>query len=187
VQLSASAKQAEVDRQLRILAKKYNTMDIEYLKKKGYKLDANGDYAGLKLLPIDELHFNSQLGTGNPVSKRFLYILLLVACVLVLIACFNYQIEYYCAIIYPHQRNRRFASAQVAQALVWMRLSSKAPVHQWRYDYRLLPLSFCSNWGLTDAVEIDFLAEISYCSLFFTVNAVVAPADRIRISFVYHV
>ena len=90
VQLSASAKQAEVDRQLRILAKKYNTIDIEYLKKKGYKLDANGDYAGLKLLPIDELHFNSQLGTGNPVSKPFLYILLLVACVIVLIACFNF-------------------------------------------------------------------------------------------------
>ena len=90
VQLSANARQAEVDKQLRILAKKYNSFDIEYLKKKGYKLDANGDYAGLKLLPIDQLHFNSQLGTGNPVSKPFLYILLLVACVIVLIACFNF-------------------------------------------------------------------------------------------------
>ncbi|MEP7373266.1 MAG: ABC transporter permease [Chitinophagaceae bacterium] len=90
VQLSATAKQGEVDKQLRILAKKYNTIDIEYLKKKGYKPDANGDYAGMKLLPIEELHFNAQLGTGNPVSKPFLYILLLVACVIVLIACFNF-------------------------------------------------------------------------------------------------
>lgn len=90
VQLSANANEATVDKQLINLAKEYNTADIEYLKKKGYKPDAEGNYAGMKLLPIDKLHFDAKLGTGNPVSKSFLYILLLVACVIVLIACFNF-------------------------------------------------------------------------------------------------
>jgi putative ABC transport system permease protein len=90
VQLSAAATQAQVENQLRNFVKKYNPIDIEYLKKKGYKLDANGEYSGMKILPVEELHFNSALGTGNAVSRSFLYILLLVAFVIILIACFNF-------------------------------------------------------------------------------------------------
>lgn len=90
VQLASNASQAGVEKQLRGFTKKYNTIDVEYLKNKGYLKDANGDYGGMKLLPIDDLHFNAQLGTGNAVSKPFLYILLLVALVIILIACFNF-------------------------------------------------------------------------------------------------
>lgn len=90
VQLAANATEASVNRQLTNLVKKYNVQDIEYLKKQGYKPDADGNYAGMKLLPINDLHFDPKLGTGNSVSKSFLYILLLVACVIVLIACFNF-------------------------------------------------------------------------------------------------
>ncbi len=90
VQLSNAATRASADKQLASLVKKYNTADVDYLKKKGYKPDADGNYAGMKLLPVDEVHFNAKLNNGNAVSKSFLYILLLVACVIVLIACFNF-------------------------------------------------------------------------------------------------
>ncbi|MEO8770324.1 MAG: FtsX-like permease family protein [Ferruginibacter sp.] len=90
VQLSANTSQAAVEKRLRDFSKKYNPADIDYLKNKGYKKDANGEYAGLKLLPIADIHFNAKLGSGNTVSKSFLYILLLIASVIILIACFNF-------------------------------------------------------------------------------------------------
>ncbi len=90
VQLSANATEASVNKQLMNIVKKYNTADIDFLKKQGYKPDADGNYAGMRLLPIDGLHFDPKLGSGNSVSRSFLYILLLVACVIVLIACFNF-------------------------------------------------------------------------------------------------
>ncbi|MEO6669526.1 MAG: FtsX-like permease family protein [Ferruginibacter sp.] len=90
VQLGANVSQAEVEKRLRDFSKKYSPADIEYLKNKGYKKDANGDYAGFKLLPLEDVHFNARLGHGNAVSKPFLYILLLIACVIILVACFNF-------------------------------------------------------------------------------------------------
>ena len=90
VQLNADASRESVEKQLRLFNKKYNFNDNDYLKKKGYKPDANGDISGFKLLPINELHFSEKLNNGNPVSKSFLYILLLVASVIILIACFNF-------------------------------------------------------------------------------------------------
>lgn len=90
VQLSAGTSQAQVEKKFKGFIEKYNPGDIEYLKNKGYLPDANGDYSGMKLLPLENLHFNAEIGTGNPVSKPFLYILLLVAVVIILIACFNF-------------------------------------------------------------------------------------------------
>ncbi|GAB2842400.1 ABC transporter permease [Ferruginibacter profundus] len=90
VQLAANTTQAQVENQLRNFTKKYNPTDVDFLKKKGYRQDANGDYTGMKILPIEDLHFSAALGTGNSVSKSFLYILLLVAFVIILIACFNF-------------------------------------------------------------------------------------------------
>lgn len=90
VQLAAGTSQAQVEKQLRNLVKKYNPTDVDFLKKKGYLQDANGDYTGMKILPLEELHFSSALGTGNAVSKSLLYILLLVAFVIILVACFNF-------------------------------------------------------------------------------------------------
>jgi len=90
VQLAGNTTQSQVEKQLRNFTQKYNPTDIEFLKKKGYNKDANGDYSGMKILPINELHFSSALGTGNGVSKSLLYILLLVAFVIILIACFNF-------------------------------------------------------------------------------------------------
>lgn len=90
VQLKENVEQKDVEKRLQALHRKYNPSDSNYLKNKGYKKDANGDYAGMGLLPFKELHFNTTLGIGNAVSKPFLYILLLIACVIILIACFNF-------------------------------------------------------------------------------------------------
>ncbi len=90
VQLSDNTNQIQAERKLRDFTKKYIPFDSEYLIRRGYTKDANGDYTGMKLLPLNEFHFNAQIGTGNTVSKSFLFILLLVALVIILIACFNF-------------------------------------------------------------------------------------------------
>jgi putative ABC transport system permease protein len=90
VQLSEQALQQQAEKQLQAFTKKYNPPNIESLKREGYTTDANGNYTGMKLLPINDLHFSAELGEGNTVSKPFLYILLLIACVIILIACFNF-------------------------------------------------------------------------------------------------
>lgn len=90
VQLSNNTNQVNVEKRMENFLEKYNPDDIEYLKNKGYKPDANGHYTGMRLLPVSDLHFNAEIGTGNRVSKPFLYILLLVALVIILIACFNF-------------------------------------------------------------------------------------------------
>ncbi|MGF2411031.1 ABC transporter permease [Ferruginibacter sp.] len=90
VQLSNNTNQANVEKRMENFLEKYNPDDIEFLKNKGYKPDANGHYTGMRLLPVSDLHFNAEIGTGNRVSKPFLYILLLVALVIILIACFNF-------------------------------------------------------------------------------------------------
>ncbi len=90
VKLADNTSQVQVEKQLVLFSKKYVVSDESYLKNKGYKKDKNGQYAGIKLLPIKDLHFNAVLGTGKAVSKPFLYILLLVALVIILVACFNF-------------------------------------------------------------------------------------------------
>lgn len=90
VQLNDNASQAQTEKQLEGFIKKYTPGDIDFLKNKGYLPDQNGNYTTMKLLPVDMLHFNASIGTGNTVSKPFLFILLLVAFVIILIACFNF-------------------------------------------------------------------------------------------------
>ena len=90
VKLARNTSQAKVEKQLILFSKKHLISDEPYLINKGYKKDKNGQYAGIKLLPIADLHFNTALGTGKAVSKPFLYILLLVALVIILVACFNF-------------------------------------------------------------------------------------------------
>lgn len=90
VRLSSSAKQDDVEKRLRLFMEKYRHQDAESLKNDGYKSDKNGAYFGMKLLPLKDFHFNSQLGIGDTVSISYLYILLLVSAVILFIACFNF-------------------------------------------------------------------------------------------------
>ena len=90
IQLAKNTSQLQFEKRVRDYVKKYEPVDEADLKKDGFKKDANGDYYGMKALPIAQLHFSAELSNGNAVSKPFLYILLLVALVIILIACFNF-------------------------------------------------------------------------------------------------
>lgn len=84
--------QQQLERGMRQLSKKYEMADFneEQMKSKGYRKDANGDYFCSKLLPFGELHFDTEIGTGDTVSRSYLYILILIAFVMMTIACFNF-------------------------------------------------------------------------------------------------
>jgi len=90
VRLAPHVSQAQVEKQLQFFVQKYRHPDADALKREGYKADANGEYVGLKLLPLKEYHFSNDMGAGDTVSKTALYILLLVGAVIIAIACFNF-------------------------------------------------------------------------------------------------
>jgi putative ABC transport system permease protein len=52
-------------------SKKYAPPNEAELKKRGYKPDARGDMEAIRLLPLSEIHFNANIGTGNTTSKSF--------------------------------------------------------------------------------------------------------------------
>lgn len=90
VRLASQASQSQVEPQLQQFINKYLHPDSNNLKNQGFKADANGAYLGMKLLSLNDLHFNNKLGRGDTVSKTYLYILLLVGAVILFIACFNF-------------------------------------------------------------------------------------------------
>ncbi len=90
VQAAPGVTQQRLEKALRQLVKTHHLANDEQLKNKGYRPDANGDYLAYKLLPFAALHFDTELGTGNTISKSYLYILVVIAIVVMAIACFNF-------------------------------------------------------------------------------------------------
>lgn len=90
VQLSANATQKSVEAQLRNVVRKYNMEDTTYMKNKGYQRDETGAYASMRLLPLEDIYFDRAMHGGSAISKASLYVLLLVAFVILVIACFNF-------------------------------------------------------------------------------------------------
>ncbi len=90
VQLAPHITQAQAEAAIRQMYKKHMPQDENLLKSKGYTKDKNGDYSGLKIAPFTSLHFDAELSPSNGVSKTYLYTLLLIAAVVLVIACFNF-------------------------------------------------------------------------------------------------
>jgi len=90
VQLAPNATLQQVESGLRMAVKKYRVADEVMMKNQGYRKDANGDMFAFKLAPFKALHFNSQIGYGFAVSKQYLYTLVLIAIIVLVIACFNF-------------------------------------------------------------------------------------------------
>ncbi len=90
VAINNNTTQQKVEQRLQNFVRDYFGDDEKFFENAKFKKDKNGNYVTMKLLPFTELHFNSQLGDGSRVSKSFLYILLLIAAVIILIACFNF-------------------------------------------------------------------------------------------------
>lgn len=89
VQLLANITKDQAERQLRNFTKKYNPADEPFMKKQGYKADANGDFSSMHLLPLTETHFDAAVN-GRATSKPLLYVIMLASFVIILIACFNF-------------------------------------------------------------------------------------------------
>jgi putative ABC transport system permease protein len=89
VQLSANTTKAQAENQLRNFKKKYEPDEVAFMKNKGYKADANGDFSSMNLLPLTETHFDAAFN-GRATSKPLLYVIMLVSFVIILIACFNF-------------------------------------------------------------------------------------------------
>ena len=90
VKLSPNASQKSVEEKLRFITKKTQPIDEPFLKAQGFVTDAQGDYYGMRLLPLIEEHFNNAIGSGNTTSKTYLYTIMLIGFFIVAIACFNF-------------------------------------------------------------------------------------------------
>jgi putative ABC transport system permease protein len=90
VELAPGVTQAQAERDMRAMIRRHHVSDDDYLKSQGYRRDANGEYFSLRLMPYSELHFNAGIGFGQPVSKSYLYVLMLISIVVMAIACFNF-------------------------------------------------------------------------------------------------
>ena len=90
VELAPGVKQEVAEGAMRH-RKKPMTADGELLMKtQGYRKDANGEYISTRLASLPSLHFDSALGGRNGSNKTYLYTLLLIAVVVMVIACFNF-------------------------------------------------------------------------------------------------
>lgn len=90
VQAASGVTQQQLEKSMRQLVKRHHLVNDEKLKSEGYRHDANGDFLTYKFLPFDALHYDTELGTGNTISKSYLYILVIIAIVVMAIACFNF-------------------------------------------------------------------------------------------------
>jgi putative ABC transport system permease protein len=90
VELAPTARLAIVQNEIRPLVKRHHLADDDFLKKQGVQRDENGDYFSLRLLPLPQLHFDDQINVGNMINKSYLYTLVLIAIIILVIACFNF-------------------------------------------------------------------------------------------------
>lgn len=90
IQAASGITQQQLEKSMRQLVKRHHLVNDEKLKSEGYRHDANGDFLTYKFLSFDALHFDTELGAGNTISKSYLYILVIIAIVVMAIACFNF-------------------------------------------------------------------------------------------------
>lgn len=90
VQLKNGATRQEAERQLRAVDHKYRPNEFTDLAKKGAKPDKYGDLFATRLLPLDEVHFSTQINGHKATPYAIIYTLLIIGLLIIAIACFNY-------------------------------------------------------------------------------------------------
>jgi putative ABC transport system permease protein len=90
VELAPGVTQAVAEAGIRRRNKPMTADDEQQKKTQGYRKDANGEYISTRLAPLLSLHFDSALGGRNGSNKTYLYTLVLIAVVVMVIACFNF-------------------------------------------------------------------------------------------------
>ena len=90
LELAPGVKQEVAEGGMRRRKKPVSAEDEQIMKSQGYRKDANGEFVSTRLAPLLSLHFDSALGGRNGSNKTYLYTLLLIAVVVMVIACFNF-------------------------------------------------------------------------------------------------
>ncbi len=90
VKLKSNFTKEQAEAQMQAAMIKRIAPDIEAMKKKGIKPDADGKYYSMKLLPISEIHFDAEVGSRSSFSKTYLYTLIIISLFVLAIACFNF-------------------------------------------------------------------------------------------------
>ena len=90
LKLPSNISPQQVESKFRYVLQKYNQADIEEMKNRGFKTDKNGDYYGMRLLALKDVHFSPKIGSGGTTSKPYLYTILLIGFFILAIACFNF-------------------------------------------------------------------------------------------------
>jgi ABC-type lipoprotein release transport system permease subunit len=92
IQLKDHVSAPVFEQKLRAFTKKYLVGSINNLKRDGAQPDERGDLISIRLLPLRDLHFNTEVGGDSvvPVRKSFPYLLLAVSLFILLIAGINF-------------------------------------------------------------------------------------------------
>ncbi|GAB3916112.1 ABC transporter permease [Larkinella terrae] len=92
VQLDKKISETAFEQRLRPFVTKHYAKAIQSRKRDGGQPDENGDLISLRLLPLRDLHFDTEVGGANdsPVKRSYPILLLVVAGFIVLIACINF-------------------------------------------------------------------------------------------------
>jgi putative ABC transport system permease protein len=92
VQVDKKISETAFEQRLRPFVTKYFAGVIKNLKRDGGQPDENGDLTSLRLLPVPDMHFDTEIGGGNgsPIKRSYPILLLVVAGFIVLIACINF-------------------------------------------------------------------------------------------------
>jgi len=90
VQLAPTASVEAAEKDFRALVNRHNLADSAFLRSRGNLKDENGDYFSLRLEPMADVHFDENLGGRDAINKTYLYTLVLIAIVVMVIACFNF-------------------------------------------------------------------------------------------------
>ncbi len=90
IKLKPNGSQKSVEDKCRWMLAKYHAIDSVYMKGAGFIRDEKGDYQAYRLLPLNEFHYHRAVGSGNVISKTYVYTILLVSFFILAIACFNF-------------------------------------------------------------------------------------------------
>jgi putative ABC transport system permease protein len=89
LQLADNVDVAALEKRMKTFTTKYYANDIKQLKSEGAKPDERGEVKSIRLMSLNDEHFNEKMGAGS-ISKTYPIALLIICGLIVLIACINF-------------------------------------------------------------------------------------------------
>ncbi len=89
VQLAENVDAEALEKRMKTFTTKYYADEIKQLKSEGAKPDERGEVKSIRLMSLNDEHFNEKMGAGS-ISKTYPIALLIICGLIVLIACINF-------------------------------------------------------------------------------------------------